>query len=828
MPHRAPHRIARVVVAVVAAWVVAAAPLRALAPTAFAADPPTMTARVLLQGHARLGSWIAIEVHLKNNGPAITGELRLQGGTQGGTRYSIAVELASPSDKTWVLHAQPPSFGQQLEVVLANGTNVILRQKVAVTIHDPGQLIVGVVADNSPGIVGSLSLPAVQNQQPAVVVPLTVEDLPSRIEAWSAVDRLVWQDVDASSLKSEQLAALRGWLALGGRLIIVGGTGGIGALGGFPDDILPYRPTSTVDVAPASLSSLLGSLPNEATDVPAMAGELIRGRAIATSGDRVIAAETNYGSGSVTILGIDPTVGWIGASNAVRSLWPNLIPPRSGVAVGITDDSQIVTAVGNLPSLALPPTGGLLLLLIGYIALIGPLNYVVLRRIDRREWAWVTMPILIVGFALGAYAFGSALRGSSIIVNEVGIVRGAPDATEGSAQVYLGVFSPTRGTYQIGVPGGALLSSPISGDVFGGTAANLDVLQGEPPGASHVRDLAVGFGSLRTIRAESAATVPKIHADLRLVNGSLTGTIRNDSTVTLEKPAVVLGGNVKVLHDLAPGAQEAVSLVILPTQFGQSLSDRLFGQPFFGDSTGQTDAMRRDQTRHGIIDQLTYDPMFGNLGSLDDEGPVILAWGRTAVLDVQVEGQSANRVANILYYVPAAMGVSGKVSFAGQLIRSTMTATDAAFFSKDPSVMTFGQGTVTMAYRPIAFDGSLSVERVRLAAGFGPDQTIGGPGLKVEPIPDICLDPKAKHPPTCPKPGPADEFDGIPEIEVFDRTGAGSWHRLPHINMGQTYDLADPERYADPETGALLVRFVNERQDPVNIYLNVSIEGTVK
>jgi hypothetical protein len=829
VPDRAPHRIARIGVALLAAWVIAAAPLRAIAPAALAADPPTMTARVLLQGHARLGSWIAIEVHLRNNGPAITGELRLQGGTQGGTRYSIAVELASPSDKTWILHAQPPSFGQQLEVVLASGASVILRQKVAVTIHDPGQLIVGVVAENSPGIVGSLSLPAVQNQQPAVVVPLAVDDLPTRIEAWSALDRLVWQDVDASSLKSEQLAALRGWLALGGRLIIVGGTGGIGALGGFPDDVLPYRPTSTVDVAPASLASLLGSLPKEATDVPAMAGELIRGQALATSGDRVVAAETSYGSGSVTILGVDPTVGWIGASNAVRSLWPNLIPPRSGGAVAIGDDSQIVTAVSNLPSLALPPTGGLLLLLIGYIALIGPLNYLILRRIDRREWAWVTMPILIVGFAVGAYAFGSALRGSSIIVNEVGIVRGAPDATEGSAQVYLGVFSPARGTYQVAVPGGALLSSPISGDVFGGTGVNLDVLQGEPPGSSHVRDLAVGFGSLRTIRAESAATVPKIHADLRLVNGTLTGSVRNDSTVTLEHPAVVLGGNVKVLRDLAPGAQESVSLSIQPSQFGQSLSDRIFGQLFFGDPTGATETIRRDQTRHQIIDQLTYDPMFGNLGTLDDEGPVILAWGRTAVLDVQVEGQTANRVANILYYVPAAMGVSGKVVFNGELIRSTMTATDAAFFNKDPSAMSFGQGSVTMVYRPIAFDGSLTVQRIGLAAAFGPDQTIGGGGVKVEPIPDTCLDPKLKlRPDRCPKALPADQFDGIPEIEVFDRTGAGSWHRLPHLNMGQTYDLVNPARYADPGTGAVLVRFVNERQDPVNMYLNISIEGTVK
>ena len=117
------------------------------------------------------------------------------------------------------------------------------------------------------------------------------------------------------------------------------------------------------------------------------------------------------------------------------------------------------------------------------------------------------MPVLIVAFAAGAYGFGSLLRGSELIINEVAIVRGAPGATEGTAQVYLGVFSPSRGTYQLRVPGGALLSSPISGDFFGGdgTTAALDVLQGDP---ARVRDLGVGFGSLRTVRAETAVSVP--------------------------------------------------------------------------------------------------------------------------------------------------------------------------------------------------------------------------------------------------------------------------------------------------------------------------------
>ena len=132
-----------------------------------------MTARVLLQGHARLGSWIAIEVHLHNDGPSVSGELRLQGGSPG-RRRATRPRSSSTARPTRTGSSTPSRrrFGQQLEVVLASGGQVILRQKVAVTVHDPGQLVVGVVAENAPPIVGTLSLPAVQNQQPAVVVPL--------------------------------------------------------------------------------------------------------------------------------------------------------------------------------------------------------------------------------------------------------------------------------------------------------------------------------------------------------------------------------------------------------------------------------------------------------------------------------------------------------------------------------------------------------------------------------------------------------------------------------------------------------------------------------
>ena len=97
------------------------------------------------------------------------------------------------------------------------------------------------------------------------------------------------------------------------------------------------------------------------------------------------------------------------------------------------------------------------------------------------------MPVLIVVFAVGAYGFGSLLRGSEVIVNEIAIVRGAPGATDGSAQVYLGVFSPSRQAYQLSVPGWRAAVAPINGDVSAATrptTVTLDVAPGRPGAGS--------------------------------------------------------------------------------------------------------------------------------------------------------------------------------------------------------------------------------------------------------------------------------------------------------------------------------------------------------
>lgn len=783
----------------------------------------TMNARILLQGHARTGSWAAIEVDLQNGGPSILGELQMDGGSQSNARFATAIDLPTGSHKVYVLHAQPPAFGRNVKVQLVVNDQVVDSVDVAYLVHEATQLVVGVIAERPQALVSQINLPANPFGAQPALVPLSVADLPTRTEGWSTLDRLVWQDIDSNELSPDQIDAMRRWVAGGGRLVIVGGSAGIGTLSAFPDDLLPYRPSSTVDLDPTVLTSLIGPLPAGAAVLPAMAGTLGAGRALATSGDRVIAAELSYGSGRVTILGFDPTTQWLAESKAVDALWTAALPTRNGDGTLLADDSQLVQAVYQLPNLALPPTSGLLILIAAYILIIGPINYIVLRRLDRRELAWITMPVLVLTFAAASFGYGALLRGTDVTVNEIAIVRGAPGATEATAQVYFGVFSPTRSTYRVDLPQGPLLASPINSDPFGLGSGSLDIVQGtgsESP--SSVRNLSVGTNSLRVVRAELPVEGPQMKASLTLENSILTGTLQNASGKLLENVAIALGSSSVVLGDVQPGETKTVRLPVRDNPFGASLADQIIGASF---STDNEEGVRR-ATRYSMVQQLTYDPtgMFGS--SLPGDHAVILAFGRDEILDLQIGNIVPQRNGNVLYYVPVEINVEGQVTFSSDLVRSSVIDSDAQFFQQDRLFLSMGAGTATMSYRPIPFVGTFTISQVRLSLGTGANgvPATGDEITPLDEIPETCTDITNKLPEGC---TPRRE-DFLPEVDVFDLV-TGTWARLPQMNDSAGYTLADPERYVDAATGQLLVRFINEEPDSqVGFGFQVALVGVVE
>ena len=370
------------------------------------------------------------------------------------------------------------------------------------------------------------------------------------------------------------------------------------------------------------------------------------------------------------------------------------------------------------------------------------------------------------------------------------------------------------------MPGGALLSSPISGDASSGSAnaLSLDVVQGDP---ARIRDLQIGFGSLRTIRAETSVAVPLIQADLRLEDGRLRGTVTNASAQRLERPAVVLGQTVALLNDLEPGAVATVDMVAAFNPFGQSLSDRVVGQQFFSDAN-VTPEIARSAVRRSMIDQLTYDPMMGSTNILSADGPVVLAWGSDVLVPVEVEGQTPRRIGNVLYYVPAGLAIKGATTFHADLLRSTVVASDAQMFTKDPMTMSFGRGSATVAYRPIGFAGRMTPTKLTIGMNFG-DPGAGLDPAVVEPLPSI--------PPACDP--SAGVVRGRASSTACPKSSCSTSTRRPgvacRISPAATgWRSPDPGHYVDPASGSVLIRFVNDRTDGVGFQVDVAVTGTIE
>ncbi|HWH23405.1 MAG TPA: hypothetical protein VNW68_00775, partial [Candidatus Limnocylindria bacterium] len=548
---------------------------------------------------------------------------------------------------------------------------------------------------------------------------------------------------------------------------------------------------------------------------------------------------------------------WIADGPAARSLWRRALPVANSPQLNpvvLPDDSMIIGALNSLPAVDLPPTEQLFLLLAAYIVLIGPVNYLVLRRLDRREWAWLTMPALVAIFALVSYGIGAALKGSDVIVNQIAIVRAGEGTERGLGQVYVGVYSPSRRTFDVRIAGGAMLSNPISQTMYGGTEQPLDVIFGAP---SRLRNFEVGFGVLRGFRADAPADVPLIESDLRLVRGRLQGTITNRSDEALENVAVVLAGGVAAVPRLDAGASHTFDVDIAAgSSHYYQLSERIFGSSFPRDP----DLARTLYTRRAVIDQVTgYGPNLAGSGG----NPVLVAWRSEPVLDIEITGEQPNHVGDTLIVMALPVTLDAQAVFSDRMMRKTIIdATAGQAWGGEDSSFSMGRGTMTVEVAPANFDGSFDVDVLELALTQGEFRNLRGTGTEIAPLPDEQQpdqdDPlKAAAPtplpsvvpgsdvdsddagggepaapaapvgikPSVPEPWP---MDGLPELQLFDRQ-RGLWLEFEHLSASRSYVISEPERYVD-DGGRLLVRFVYRGQvmDGLWFQFLVRMEGTIR
>ena len=91
---------------------------------------------------------------------------------------------------------------------------------------------------------------------------------------------------------------------------------------------------------------------------------------------------------------------------------------------GVSDlSSQLRLGLEQFPGVKLIPFGWVAFFIFLYILLIGPGDYLFLKKVLKRmELTWITFPTIVVTVSLLAYFAAYRLKGNDLLVNKVDVI----------------------------------------------------------------------------------------------------------------------------------------------------------------------------------------------------------------------------------------------------------------------------------------------------------------------------------------------------------------------------------------------------------------------
>jgi hypothetical protein len=325
--------------------------------------------------------------------------------------------------------------------------------------------------------------------------PQHVQQLPTQWFGYEGVDVLAlttsqeWGEskkplLSAFSGNDPRWQAMSQWVLQGGRLLIFGGGRsddlrtvfqGLGPVG----KLLPGKPKEDVRLLRAGqiesaydgrhsfpLPRLNAKDPGSplALVVPLLTD--VQGKAEIAQDNVPLVVRAPAGFGEVVFVACDlnrpPFSLWEGRTNFLRGLLRKQRPgaePQPAAAfseatyVGITDLSgQLRGALDQFAGISPTPFVLVALLALAYILLIGPVDYLLVKKLWRRpELTWVTFPLMVLAVSLVAYGLAHRLKGRELRVNQLDVFDFDQATGQVRGQTWFNVFSPESRVYDVAV-----------------------------------------------------------------------------------------------------------------------------------------------------------------------------------------------------------------------------------------------------------------------------------------------------------------------------------------------------------------------------------------
>ena len=568
----------------------------------------SVTVRGGFDTYFRPNTWTPVHIRVENNGPTVRGRFVVRPATTGSSvanTFSTPVDLSTNTTQEFFLYMVARGNANLIRLeLLDDNDSVITSRDFNLRPLQPRDALYVLVSDRPRINLTTVNVGGYFAYQ----TNWAVDDIPDEADALKSVNMILINDVDSSQLTLAQQRALEHWVTTGGHLIVTGG-GAWQETTTNLEDLIPFVPSgSTTSNDMKSVIELAGDYNTEfVKEFVITEGDVKEGATVLAQNEdgQPLIVRQQLGNGTVDFITIDPASSSIRNWQELPNLWFTLVTStdmRPSWSYGLSQWDNAASAIEIMPGLdLLPPALTLAAFLVAYLVLIGPLNYFVLNRLNRLEYAWFTLPAFIVIFSVLAWLMGFEIRGDKVIMSRIAVVQSWVDADDAHMDQLLGLLAPRRGEYGILLEDERLLR-PFSESVdstIGISASELSTIEIYQGNTMEAVDFPLDASFIAAFYASGVLEKPDISGSAVFTFNEeenylqlAQGVARNNSDITLEDAVILASGQVVYLEEpLEPGdifTFDAPDVIYQPINIPSpsSMEYAAFtGNPFYAVST---------------------------------------------------------------------------------------------------------------------------------------------------------------------------------------------------------------------------------------------------
>ncbi|MBE1553632.1 hypothetical protein [Sporosarcina limicola] len=558
--------------------------------TAFAAPELKVSITTGIDGKAKAGKGAPVTITIENSGTDFSGDLILDipYSYMAGSGEAIALAIGAGETKTIsMIIPKMNDFGgmqggpQSIKTIYfyeggwEKGKEISHKGKQQLTstlFYDDTKFIV-MFTDNVDRVsaLKNVRIPNASGQQLINGSKMSEANYPEEASGWGVADFIVIDEYPLADLSEKKQEALLGWVRSGG-VIVIGGSDNVEAEAGLFVDYLPLQLKGSTQLNSDFLNNwsgtkgFKGQIPSYETVLKPGALSLLEDK------KNPLIAYKQVGNGFVMqtsfSIGDEP----LSKMEGMGALWSTIFDEgqrKQQISIVASQNygdplEAIVHMVGNsnelFPSfkVSAPLIFGIIIV---YMIIIIPILYFILKRKDKREYAWWIIPSIAILTSLAIFAYGAKDRIGRAQIQHAAVLNIQQD---GGMEGYFAesILTNKSGDYAFTAPAETLLIPSSSGRYFDYTSAlshKNAIIEKDATGSTlHLRD--VGFWDVASVYGKTRVeNIGDFESKLRVEDKKLTGSVMNGFPFALKDVAIWSGATLIPLGNIGPGESVQVN-----------------------------------------------------------------------------------------------------------------------------------------------------------------------------------------------------------------------------------------------------------------------------